>query len=117
MNLQAIRMPATVGIIAVIGVAAYFQLRSDPQGAPQFAPVATGGGAESDTAGAAAGRLDMVLVRVGDSTAASGGGLLSAVLFDAVGAGVAALTITGSGSIPGDTAVPLDFSPIAVTVR
>ena len=66
---------------------------------------------------AAAGRLDMALVRVGDSTGASGVGLLSAVLFDAVGAGAAALTITGSGSIPGGTAVPLDFSPIAVTVR
>jgi hypothetical protein len=175
MNLQAMRMPAAVGIIAVIGVAAYFQLRSDPQGAPQFSPVATGGGAESDTAGAAAvvdlrlgdlrapvpeiaaadrnpfrfntgeapmgataevagpardlpkdaperaesapaGRLDMALVRIADGTGASGVGLLSAVLFDAVGAGAAALTIAGSGSIPGGTAVPLDFSPIAVTV-
>ena len=44
---------------------------------------------------AAAGRLDMDLVRI---------------------AGAAALTIAGSGSIPGGTAVPLGFSPIAVTV-
>jgi hypothetical protein len=47
---------------------------------------------------AAAGRLDMDLARIAD------------------GAGAAALTIAGSGSIPGGTAVPLGFSPIAVTV-
>ncbi len=62
MNLHAMRMPAAVGIIAVIGVAAYFQLSSDSQGSPQFAPIATGGGAESDTAGAAA----VVDLRLGD---------------------------------------------------
>ena len=62
MNLQAMRVPAAVEIIAAIGVAACFQLRSDPKGAPQFASVTTGGGAKSDTAGATA----VVDLRLGD---------------------------------------------------
>ena len=61
MNLQSMRMPAAVAAIAVLGVVAYLQLSSDPQGSPQLAPVAAGGGAESDAAGAA-----VVDLRLGD---------------------------------------------------
>jgi type II secretory pathway component GspD/PulD (secretin) len=67
---------------------------------------------------AAAGRIDIAIVRTGDTTGVAGTGLLAAVLFDAVGGGAATLTVTGSASDPRGTSVPLQFGPVpAVTVR
>jgi len=66
---------------------------------------------------ATAGRLDIALVRAADQTGASGLGLLSAVLFDAVAAGPANLAVSGSAAAPGGAAVPLTFVPTAVTVK
>lgn len=66
---------------------------------------------------AASGRIDVAISRPSDVTGASGVGLLSAVLFDAIGAGPANFTVTGSASVPGGAPAPLQFAPIAVAVR
>jgi general secretion pathway protein D len=67
---------------------------------------------------AAAGRVDIAIVRTGDQTGVAGTGLLSAVVFDAVGGGPANLTLTGAAASPRGTPVPLQFGPVTpVTVR
>jgi hypothetical protein len=67
---------------------------------------------------AASGRVDIAVVRANDSTGVAGTGLLSAILFDAVGSGPANLTLTGTGSAPGGASVSLQFPTTpAVTVR
>jgi type II secretory pathway component GspD/PulD (secretin) len=64
------------------------------------------------------GRIDIAIVRSADLTGVAGTGLLAAVLFDAVGAGPANLTVTGTGTGPRGAAVPLAFTPVPpVTVR
>ncbi len=66
---------------------------------------------------AAAGRLDIALARAADQTGASGVGLLSAVLFDAIAPGAANISVAGSAAAPGGAAVSLQFAPTAVTVK
>ena len=65
----------------------------------------------------AVGRVDLTLVRTADPTGASGSGLLAAVLFDAVAAGSAPLTLSGVAPPPGCDIVPLAFTPVTVSVR
>ena len=70
------------------------------------------------TSQADAGRIDVAVVRPGDSTGVAGTGLLAAILFDAVAAGPANLNVTGTGSAPGGAPLALQFAPVtAVTVR
>jgi hypothetical protein len=67
---------------------------------------------------ASAGRIDIAIVRPGDTTGVAGTGLLAAILFDAIGAGPANITVTGSGSAPGGAALPLQFGGVPmVTAR
>jgi hypothetical protein len=67
---------------------------------------------------AAGGRLDLAIVRTGDVTGVAGTGLLAALLFDAVAAGPANLSVTASATAPGGAPVPLQFAPVpTVTVR
>jgi general secretion pathway protein D len=67
---------------------------------------------------AAAGRVDIAVVRPGDATGVAGSGLVSAILFDAVGQGTTNLAVTGSGSAPGGGTLGLQFAPVpVVTVR
>jgi len=66
---------------------------------------------------AAGGRVDIAIIRTGDQVGASGAGLLAALLFDAVGPGSAIVTASGVASTPEGAAVPLQFSPVTVTVR
>jgi general secretion pathway protein D len=67
---------------------------------------------------AAAGRLDLAIVRPGDTTGVAGTGLLAALLFETVGPGNANLMVNGSASGPGGTPVALQFAPVpTVTVR
>ena len=67
---------------------------------------------------AATGRIDIAIVRPADPTGVAGTGLLSAVLFDAVGGGPANMTVTGTATGPGGAPVPLQFDPApGVTVR
>ena len=63
---------------------------------------------------AAAGRIDIAIIRPGDSTGVAGTGLLAAVLFDAIMPGAANLAVTGSGSLPGGGALSLQFAPVPV---
>ena len=57
------------------------------------------------------------VVRVGDATGATGTGLLAAVLFDAIEAGTTTLTLSGSASGPGGTAMGLRFNPVTITLQ
>ena len=67
---------------------------------------------------AATGRIDIAVVRTSDATGVAGTGLLAALVFDAVGGGVANLSVTGTATAPGGTAASLQLAPIsAVTVR
>ena len=79
------------------------------------------GGAQatfSQMVDAATGRVDIVIVRTGDTTGVAGTGLLAVVLFDAVGGGPANLSITGTATAPGGTPASLVVTPSqAVTVR
>lgn len=64
------------------------------------------------------GRIDLAIVRPGDATGVAGTGLLAALLFDAVGPGSGAVTISGTGVAFGGGALALQFPPVApVTVR
>ena len=62
-------------------------------------------------------RIDITITRVGDVTGATGTGLLAAVLFDAVEAGTTTLTLSGSATGPGGTAMGLRFNPVTVTLQ
>ena len=65
-----------------------------------------------------AGRLDIAIVRPGDTTGVAGTGLLAALLFETVGQGPADLAISGSASTPGGAPVMLQFAPVPmITVR
>ncbi len=66
---------------------------------------------------AAAGRVDIVITRTGDQAGASGAGLLAALLFDAVGPGGSVIQASGVASTPEGAPVPMQFSPVTVTVR
>jgi general secretion pathway protein D len=66
---------------------------------------------------ATAGRLDIAMTRAGDRAGASGSGLLAALVFDAVGPGASMIQVSGVASTPEGTPVPLQFSPVNVTVR
>ncbi|HEX2445602.1 MAG TPA: hypothetical protein VHJ77_16770 [Vicinamibacterales bacterium] len=65
----------------------------------------------------AAGRVDIVITRVSDAVGASGSGLLASVLFEAIAAGSTSFNVSGTATTPDGTAIPLQFSPVTVTVR
>jgi type II secretory pathway component GspD/PulD (secretin) len=67
---------------------------------------------------AAAGRIDIAIVRTNDPTGVAGTGLLAAVVFDAVGGGTANLALTGAATSPRGIPVPLQFAAVpVVTVK
>jgi type II secretory pathway component GspD/PulD (secretin) len=66
---------------------------------------------------AATGRVDIAITRTGDQVGASGAGLLAALLFDAVGPGSSMIQLTGVATTPEGAPVPLQVSPVTVTVR
>jgi hypothetical protein len=67
---------------------------------------------------AAAGRIDIAIMRSGDATGVAGTGLLAALLFDAIGPGSANLSVTATASGPSGMPVTLQFAPVpTVTVR
>jgi len=72
----------------------------------------------TNRADASAGRVDIAVVRPGDTTGVAGTGLLAALVLDAVGPGPANLQVTGTGGAPGGGPISLQFAPItAVTAR
>ena len=66
---------------------------------------------------AATGRVDIAITRMGDQAGASGSGLLSALIFDAVGPGGSMISVSGVANTPEGTPVPLQFTPVTITVR
>jgi general secretion pathway protein D len=62
-------------------------------------------------------RIDITLVRSADATGASGTGLLAAVLFDAIAPGSATLSLSGTATGPGGTAMGLRFTPVTVSIQ
>lgn len=67
---------------------------------------------------AAAGRVDIAVVRPGDVLGASGTGVVGAVLFEAIGPGTSPLSLSGVGTLAGGGgAAPFQFQPVTVTVK
>jgi general secretion pathway protein D len=67
---------------------------------------------------ASSGRVDIAIVRTGDTTGVAGTGLLAALMFEPVAPGAANLNVTATATAPGGSPVPLQFAPIPpVTVR
>jgi len=80
----------------------------------------TGGGNASFTqqADPNGGRIDIAILRTNDTTGVAGTGVLGALIFDAIGAGNANLSISGSATAPGGAPLQLQFmAPPSVTVR
>jgi len=63
------------------------------------------------------GRVDITITRSSDATGVSGTGLLAGIVFDAIAPGNATLTLSGTGTGPGGTAMGLQFRPVTVTVQ
>jgi general secretion pathway protein D len=66
---------------------------------------------------AAAGRVDVAVVRPGDVLGVSGTGVVAALLVEAIGPGTSTLTVNGVGSLAGGGAAPLQFQTVSVTVK
>lgn len=65
-----------------------------------------------------AGRVDVAIVRTGDITGVAGTGMLAGLLFEAIGAGPANLSLTGTASGPNGARIALQFPGAPqVTVR
>ncbi len=82
-----------------------------------FLSTATGSVTLAQQVDAAAGRLDLTLTRTSDTTGVSGDGVLAAVVFDAIGAGVSSLGLGGVVTSPGGLPVPAQFGQASITVR
>ena len=63
------------------------------------------------------GRIDITLVRTGDTTGAAGAGMLAAIVFDVVGSGDSVLGLGGIVSLVGGSPAPVQFAPATVTVK
>jgi general secretion pathway protein D len=77
----------------------------------------SGGANATFTSQPSSGRVDVTITRADDATGASGTGLLAAVVFDAIAPGSATLTLNGTGTGPGNTAMGLQFRPVTVAVQ
>ena len=66
---------------------------------------------------ASRGHIDLALTRTGDTTGASGAGLVAAVVFEPVAQGATTLAPTGVGLTPGGAPLAFSFRPTTVSVR
>ncbi len=66
---------------------------------------------------ASRGYVDLALTRTGDTTGASGSGLVAAVVFEPVAEGAATLSPAGVGLTPRGAPLAFDFRPATVSVR
>ena len=64
-----------------------------------------------------AGRIDLVITRVGDTTGASGDGLLAGIVFEAIAPGSTQIVLAGVANDPSGQALPARLVPASVTVR
>ena len=65
----------------------------------------------------AAGRVDIVISRPGDTTGASGSGLLASIQFDPIAMGAGTLAVSGAGTSPEGQTLPLQFVPVQFRIR
>lgn len=65
----------------------------------------------------AAGRIDIVVLRTGDATGASGTGLLASVQFEPVAPGAGSIAVAGAATSPEGQTLPLQFVPAPFTIR
>jgi general secretion pathway protein D len=65
----------------------------------------------------ATGRVDISVARSGDATGASGGGLLAAIIFDAIAPGAAPFAVSGVATAPDGSPIPLAFTPTGASVK
>ncbi|MEP7305406.1 MAG: cohesin domain-containing protein [Acidobacteriota bacterium] len=77
----------------------------------------TAGATATFTQQVSPGRVDVILSRSADANGASGTGLLAALVFDAIAPGTATLTLSGTGSGPGNTPMGLQFRPVTIAVQ
>jgi type II secretory pathway component GspD/PulD (secretin) len=63
------------------------------------------------------GRIDITITRGGDDIGASGTGLLAVLLLDAVAPGSTTVSVSGTATGPGATAMGLQFRPVTITVQ
>src|SRR5262249_48767592 len=77
----------------------------------------SGGANATFTQQVSPGRVDVTIVRPTDVTGASGSGLLTAILFDALAPGSATLTVSGTATGPGGTPMGLRFTPVTIAVQ
>lgn len=68
-------------------------------------------------ADATTGRLDITITRTGDTTGASGAGLVAAVLFDATSPGTSPIAAGGIATTATGSPLPVQFTPVTVTVK
>ncbi len=77
----------------------------------------SGGANASFTQQVSPGRVDVIISRASDATGASGAGLLAALVFDAIAPGTAMLTLSGTGTGPGNTPMGLQFRPVTIAIQ
>jgi type II secretory pathway component GspD/PulD (secretin) len=77
----------------------------------------SGGANATFTQQIAPGRVDVTIVRSSDATGATGTGLLTSLLIDALAPGSLTLTVSGAATGPGGTPMGLQFRPAAVLVQ
>jgi hypothetical protein len=65
---------------------------------------------------AAAGRIDIVVTRGPDQPGANGAGPIAGIIFKAVGAGTAKITVVGVATTPTGQAIPIQAGPPATVV-
>jgi hypothetical protein len=63
------------------------------------------------------GRVDITITRGTDAIGASGTGLLAVLMFDPVAPGSTAMSVSGSATGPGGTAMGLQFRPVTISVQ
>ncbi len=71
----------------------------------------------SQNVDAAAGRVDVAIVRTGDSVGATGSGLLAALVLEPVAAGQTPIAVSGVAATPDQGSIGLQLVPASVTVR
>ena len=77
----------------------------------------SGGASATFTQQVSPGRVDITIVRASDASGATGTGLLGAVLFEAIGPGVAVLSLSGTATGPAGAAMGLQLRPVTITVQ
>jgi len=66
---------------------------------------------------AAAGRVDVAVVRPGDVLGVSGTGVVAALMVEVIGPGSSPLTVSGVGTVAGGGAAALQFQSVTVTAK